>query len=253
VLAGPVTLRGAKLLVWLSSLPPDVRDLAVEEMMGIAGPPPSAAPPGDDLIGYHASGIAPIVRALVEVPVLADDVLIDLGAGLGKVAFLAHLLTGASARGIEIQSALVHRARDAADRLGVDVRFTHADARDAEFDDGTVFFLYTPFTGPALVQVLERLREISARRAIVVCALGIDLDRHAPWLVPRPSHSFWLTIYDGVGSGAPPRSPRIASPLQPFADAVICERALHPAIRGRSVTPDPAATVQPSGRRSRIG
>lgn len=224
---GRVAMRGANLLVWLSSLPPRARDVAVEQILGIAEPPPSSAPPGDDLIGYHASGLAPIVRALVEVPVLADDVVIDLGAGLGKVVLLAHLLAGASARGIEIQSSLVRRARDAAGRLGVGVRFTHADARDAALDDGTVFFLYTPFTGPALARVLARLREVAQRRAIVVCGLGIDLDHRAPWLVPRPTRSFWLTIYDGVVPGVPPRSPRTPSPLRRFADAIILERSLY--------------------------
>jgi SAM-dependent methyltransferase len=194
-------MRAAELLAWLSSLPAEERDAAVEEYLGIDGPAPCSAPPGDHLIGYHASSVDAIVRALAEVPVGADDVVVDLGAGLGKVVFLAHLITGATARGIELQPCLVDRARAAAVGLGIDVRFTQADAREADLDDGTVFFLYAPFTGPVLDEVACRLHAVAKRRAIVVCALAIDLDRHARWLVRRPIDSFWLTIYDSIVAG----------------------------------------------------
>ena len=45
-----------------------------------------------------------------------DDVVVDLGAGLGKVALLARMLTGATVRGVEVQESLVRRAREAAGR-----------------------------------------------------------------------------------------------------------------------------------------
>ena len=218
-------MRGADLLTWLAEVKPEARDAAVEEHLGIASSPPSFAPPGDHLIGYHASGVASIVRALLEVPVVPDDVVVDLGAGLGKVVVLARLLTGATARGIELQPALVDRAREAAARLGVDVHFTRGDAREVELDDGTVFFLYVPFTGPALMDVLGRLHAIAARHAIVVCALGIELGREAPWLAPRSTDSFWLTIYDSVLPGVSPRANRGPSPLvSDLADAIAFER-----------------------------
>ncbi len=201
-------MRGAALLAWLASAKPDVRDAAIEEYLGIASPPASLAPPGDHLIGYHAGGVDPIVHALREAPVGPGDVLVDLGSGLGKVVLLAHLITGARARGIELQSELVEQARAAAARLGANVDFTLSDARHADLDDGTVFFLYLPFTGPVLAEVLHRLHAVAARRAIVVCALGVDLERHAPWLTRRPLDSFWLAIYDSAVAGALPRASR---------------------------------------------
>ena len=214
----------AHLLDWLASLPPNERDTAVEEYLQISGPLPSSAPPGEHLIGYHASGVAAIVRALVGVPVTSDDVVIDLGAGLGKVVMLAHLLTGATARGIEIQPALVDRANAAASRLGIDVRVTEADARSANLADGTVFFLYAPFERPVLSHVLRRLRAVAAQKPIVVCGLGIELDRDASWLSPRRTDTFWLTIYDSVVPGVPPRTPRFGSTLEGSCDAVVFER-----------------------------
>ena len=194
-------------LAWIASLPEEARDAAVEARLGIAEPAGGEHPPGEHLIGYHASGVTSIVRALREVPVGPEDVVIDLGAGLGKVLLLTRLLTGATARGIEVQGALVDRARAAACALGVEVAFTHADARKAELDDGTVFFLYLPFTGPVLGAVLERLHAIAQRRDIVVCALGVDLDRAAPWLVARKElDAFWLSIYDTHLPGAARRA-----------------------------------------------
>jgi SAM-dependent methyltransferase len=213
-------MRGVDLVAWLASLPPGERDAAVEEHLGIAVPA-SAAAPGEDLIGYHASGVAPIVRVLIEVPVVAEDVVVDVGSGLGKVALLARILTGAKARGIELQPTLVARAREAAARLGVDVPFTRSDAREADLDDGTVFFLYLPFTGPVLAEVLERLREVGSRRAIVVCSLGLDLERHAPWLVRRPIDAFWLTVYDSIAPRVPPRARCERSPLLGHSAEVI--------------------------------
>ncbi len=198
------------MLAWLAALPPAGRDAALEEYLGIVSDGGFSHPPGEHLIGYHPSAVASIVRALVEVSLGEEDVVIDLGAGLGKVVFVTHLLTVASARGIELQPALVRRARATASHLGIDVRFTEADARVADLDDGTVFFLYAPFTGPVLAEVLARLHLVATRRAIVVCALGIDLERTAPWLAPRPLDAFWLTVYDSVVTGTPPRSPRLS-------------------------------------------
>ena len=216
----------AELLGWLASLPPSEREAAIEDRLGLA-PPPSSAPPGPHGVGYHASGVAAIVRMLLEVPVVQGDVLVDLGAGLGKVVLLTRLLTGATARGVELQPVLVDRAREAASRMGLrDVTYALADASDADLSDGTVFYLYAPFTGPVLIGVMDRLRSVASRRAIVVCTLGVDVEREAPWLVRRPLDSFWLAIYDSIEPGAQPRA-REASPIGgPLGEAIACERSV---------------------------
>ncbi|HEY2404778.1 MAG TPA: class I SAM-dependent methyltransferase [Polyangiaceae bacterium] len=217
-------MQARDLLARLAGLPPSERDAACEELLGIREQP-SVAPPGEHLIGYHASGVASIVRLLLEVPVAEDDVVIDLGSGLGKVVLLAKLLTGATARGVELQEALAARARLAAMSCGLDVRFVCADARHAALDDGTVFFLYLPFTGLVLLEVLARLRTVAARRTIVVCTLGLDLAREAPWLVRRDGESFWLDIYDSAEANVAPRTPRPkATWLAAHAEIVAFER-----------------------------
>jgi hypothetical protein len=224
-------LRGEALLAWIASLPPGERDRQVEAHLGLAKAPAAcAASPGKDLIGYQPSGVAPVIQALAEVPVGPADVLVDLGAGLGKVALLAHLATGVTARGVEIAEPLVEGARAAAARLGVDVRFTCGDARTAPIDDGTVFFLYAPFTGAALREVVLRLEAVARRRAIVVCALGVDLERSqtSRWLVARPLDAFWLTIYDSAIPGVAPRVRPSDAPLPrcaPVAARIAREQA----------------------------
>lgn len=190
------------------SMTPESRDEAVEAALGLARPAEDAAvrrPPGNDLIGMHSSSTDAIVSALREAKVSSGDVFIDLGSGTGKAVMLARILTGATARGIEIQRDLVEQATAAATRAGLDVSFTHGDAREANIADGTVFFMYTPFVGAALHEVLARLRAVAARRAIVVCALGFELVRDAPWLVRREVDSFWLDVYDG-GTTSPTRT-----------------------------------------------
>ncbi|MGA7256916.1 MAG: methyltransferase domain-containing protein [Terracidiphilus sp.] len=114
-----------------------------------------------------------------------DDVLIDLGSGLGHVAMLASILTGARAIGIEVDPAFVRCARECAAGLGLErVTFAEADARDADLSAGTVFHLYTPFTGGMLRSVLDRLRREADKRAIRVCTLGpcVEVVAKQSWL-----------------------------------------------------------------------
>ena len=225
-------MRGNELLAWLCSLPAAERDRALEKHLGIDEPARHAEgeSPGADLIGYHASGVAAIVRALVEVPVRPGDVLVDLGAGLGKPLLLARLLTGASCRGIELQPGLVVRSRAAARRLGLalgaELELEQGDARQAELQPGTVFYLYAPFTGAALNEVLARLERVANQHPIAICALGLELPRNTPWLAARPSDSFWLTVYDSVVSGVPVRAPGAdgGALCRSLTDTVIFER-----------------------------
>jgi hypothetical protein len=219
-------LRGAELLAWLAEHPPAARDAAIERLLGIEQPRATlarAAPPGESRMPYMPSAIAPIVRAVLEVPITQDDVFVDLGAGLGKAAMAVHLLTGARARGVELQPALVNAASARATDLGLHgVSFIEGDALDADLEDATVVFLYLPFTGDVLAGVLRRLEAIARRRQLVVCSLGLDL-RGADWLAPRPTDEFWLSIYDSQIPGAAPRPARLALPLATLGEAIARE------------------------------
>lgn len=114
-----------------------------------------------------------------------DDVLVDIGSGLGHVPMLASILTGARAIGIEVDAAYVRCARESARGLGLErVEFAEQDAREADLSAGSVFHLYTPFTGGMLRTVLDQLRSVGDWRAIRVCTLGpcADVVAKEPWL-----------------------------------------------------------------------
>jgi hypothetical protein len=113
------------------------------------------------------------------------DGLVDLGAGLGHVPLVVSICTGARCIGIELQKAYIDCARHAAQQLKLDnVTFLQQDVRAADLSFGTVFYLYTPFTGSILHLVLDRLRRESTKRGIRICALGPCTTNIAkePWL-----------------------------------------------------------------------
>lgn len=102
-----------------------------------------------------------------------DDVFVDLGSGLGHVPLLVSMLAGVRSIGIEVQAAYVACAQECAQSLRLNrIRFVTADARAADLSSGTVFYLYTPFKGSILTDVLSRLRRESMSRPIKICSLG---------------------------------------------------------------------------------
>ena len=123
---------------------------------------------------FYQQTPARIILELVEKAHLTEqDVFYDLGSGLGQVPVLVHLLTGVTAKGVEFEPAYCDYARGSAAALNLSqVEFVNADAREADYSDGTVFFLYTPFTGKILQEVLEKLRRESQRRMIRVFTYG---------------------------------------------------------------------------------
>ena len=146
---------------------------------------------------YLPCGVDQILAMLRDVPVRESDELVDLGSGLGRVAILVNLLSGARARGVEIQEHLVWRARAACEALALpNVSFIHADAAETELD-GSIFFLYAPFNGRMLTAVIGRLEDVARRRSIVVSTVDLEL-RGVAWLRQRASANVSLSVYDSL-------------------------------------------------------
>ncbi len=103
----------------------------------------------------------------------AEDVLVDLGSGLGHIPMLVSACTGARCIGIELEAVHVERARQCTRRLKLDrVMFIQQDARAADLSGGTVFYLYTPFSGSILRTVLNNLKREAVARPIRICTYG---------------------------------------------------------------------------------
>ena len=138
-----------------------------------------------EMIQYKATPARIIFSLIDQVPFSADDVLYDIGAGLGRIPLCVGLLTPAQAKGVEYEPTYCTFAEHRAECLKLSrVTFLNLDARDASYTDGTVFFLYSPFTGKMLQDVLDRLRQEAQTRRITVAAYGPctrDIAQQ-PWL-----------------------------------------------------------------------
>lgn len=151
----------------------DHLDALVSGLLRIEETSTSLAALDAGMVFYQPTPARHIFDAIERCDLRRDDVLVDLGAGLGHVPLLAAICTGARCIGIEWQAAYVEAARQCASELRLArVRFEQGDVREADLSEGTVFYLYTPFEGAMLRQVLERLRVEAGRRAIRLCTLG---------------------------------------------------------------------------------
>jgi len=158
--------------------------------------PPEAADTNltSEMVRYQPTPARHIFDLIARTRLGEDDVLIDLGSGLGHVPLLAAICTGARTVGIELEPAYVECARRCAEALNLErATFIRQDARSADFSTGTVFYLYTPFTGSILRAVLDSLRRQAEIREIRVCAYGP--------CVPTVAEEKWLVADGPVESG----------------------------------------------------
>ena len=123
---------------------------------------------------FYQKTPARVVFELVEKADFKDeDVFFDLGSGLGQAAILVNLLAGIKTTGVEIEPNFCQYARDCAEDLNLsNITFINGDARSTDYSEGTVFFMYTPFNGQILEDVLEILRKESLMRNIRIITYG---------------------------------------------------------------------------------
>jgi hypothetical protein len=127
----------------------------------------------DEMIYLQPTPGRVILEMINELHFTQADRFYDLGSGLGRVPVLVSLLTGVSSVGIEVEPTYVDYSRSSALKLGTsNVEFRNLDARDADLSDGTIFFMYSPFTGSILRRVLEHLHDLSKRQPITLCTYG---------------------------------------------------------------------------------
>lgn len=165
----------------------DAYDWRDELVAGVLpfGEPGEAAALAPEMVFYQPTPARHVFDLLDRLALDADDVLVDLGSGLGHVPLLTAIRTPARGIGIEIEPAYVAVARACAQALQLaNAQFVHGDARATDFAVGSVFYLYTPFTGSVLRRVLDALRHEAARRAFRVCSFGpcTGVLAAEPWL-----------------------------------------------------------------------
>jgi SAM-dependent methyltransferase len=173
------------------------RDAWTDLALGL-GPPPDDGPElPRGCVPYLPCRVDTLVRAVEGAVVTAADRFVDVGSGTGRALAVVSLLTGASALGLEVQPALVAAARALAARLRLtDATFVLGDAAELPpaAAAGTVFFLYCPFSGDRLAQLLRQLQSEARARAIRLCCVDLPLPP-TPWLEPLLSPAPDLAIY----------------------------------------------------------
>jgi hypothetical protein len=143
-----------------------------------------------EMVFYQKTPARIIFQLAESVQLRPDDAFFDLGSGLGQVAILMHLLTGATAKGIEYEPAFCNYAKECAAQLNLfDVEFINADARDGNYAEGTIFFMYTPFEGQMMLDMLEILKMESSKRTIRIFTYGP--------CSPHVARQNWLNCING--------------------------------------------------------
>jgi hypothetical protein len=126
-----------------------------------------------EMVPYQPTPARHIYDLIGRTALTERDFLIDLGSGLGHVTLTASICTSAKCTGIELEPSYVDCARKTARSLNLNnARFIQGDARAADLSEGTVFYLYTPFSGTILRDVLNSLRQEAVRREIRICTFG---------------------------------------------------------------------------------
>jgi Histone methylation protein DOT1 len=182
----------------------DCLDVFVDGLLDMDSAPQESKDLESGMIGYQATPARIILDLIQRAHLKADDVFCDVGSGLGRVVLLAGLLSAAQVKGIEFEPAYCTYAQQRAQSLHLSrVSFVNVDARQADYADGTVFFLYTPCTGRMFQEVLDRLHDEARVRPITIATYGPCTERVAqqPWLRPseqQTGHEHMVAFFTSV-------------------------------------------------------
>ena len=170
----------------------DNLDLFINGLLRIQAVPVETQAHEPEMVYYQKTPARIILELVEQAQLTGEDRFYDLGSGMGHVPILVNLLSGALANGVEFEPAYCDYARACAAELNLTrVEFINADARTADYSAGSVFFMYTPFTGSMLQAVLDRLRGAAQARTIRLFTYGP--------CTPHVARQAWLTCVDGHG------------------------------------------------------
>jgi SAM-dependent methyltransferase len=178
---GPPAFRAA-----FESVPAEERDGWVDRVFELGELPVDSQELPRGCVPYLPCSVNTLLRMVELAEVRSDDVFVDIGSGLGRATTLTHLLTGAGAIGVEVQSALVRSSRELAARLELP-RVTTIEGDAAKLSHqlalGSVFFLYCPFGTDRVNQFLDDIEWLAKTRMVRVCSVSSPLPSR-PWLTP---------------------------------------------------------------------
>lgn len=203
-----------------------VRERAIERWLGID----TVSPPGKRFdLGTHFADPVPyepvdyvlLRRYTRPIRLRPDDVVVDIGCGMGRMLCLFARRRVRKVIGIEFSRELAEIARQNAAtvrgrRAEIEVR--QGDACEADYSDATVIWMFNPF-GPATMRtVMERLgRSLEAKPRTIQIAyvnpLHEDILAATGWLrrTGREQSLFFRTYGASYWSNAPAAGPEAGS------------------------------------------
>ncbi|MBF6137036.1 class I SAM-dependent methyltransferase [Nocardia otitidiscaviarum] len=122
--------------------------------------------------------LTPVTKAM---KLTADDVLYDIGSGIGKSSlFFGACTPAARVVGIEIEPAYARFADSRARDLGLShVEFLNRDALEVDLSDGTAFYFYNPFSSTpdrdSVGMLADRLADLGSRQQIQIAVKGENM------------------------------------------------------------------------------
>ncbi|MBS1600907.1 MAG: hypothetical protein JST75_21985 [Bacteroidetes bacterium] len=144
-----------------------------------------------EMVFYQKTPARIIFEMMDLVEFKSNDVFFDIGSGLGQAAILVNLISGVTAKGIEYEPAYFDYAKTCASQLDLsNVEFINIEADKANYSEGTIFFMYTPFAGSMLRRMLQMLQHESKKRKIRIFTYG-------PCSFETARHN-WLSCVHGI-------------------------------------------------------
>lgn len=144
-----------------------LRDRAFDAWLGIQTQAPntqSRSPGAASIDGHHYEPTDYILlrRYFKPLQLAPDDVVYEIGCGMGRTACMFARRRIRKCVGIEIQPELAEQARWNARRLRgrrAEIEIHSLDAANADYSEGTVFWLNNPFGPQTLTRVLSLIRQ----------------------------------------------------------------------------------------------
>lgn len=126
-----------------------------------------------DAVAYQPTPARAVLQLLERLPLAEDDVVYDLGSGLGLVVQALALLSPARAVGLELETSYLTSSERSAQALHLHrARFQMSDLKLADLRGATAYYLYTPLQGRALEDLFARLQGAAREREIRVATYG---------------------------------------------------------------------------------
>lgn len=94
---------------------------------------------------------------------------IDIGCGKGRACFVAEKMGYKHVTGIDIDKELIQAAKENAGKINSRVEFVNSNALEYKFkNQPSVYFLFNPFSASVLINVLNKIKECSTSKTLII-------------------------------------------------------------------------------------